>query len=180
MTRNELLEVRLELANPGELFRAPEADPLAGQLHEDSGLQRILNQLRQRPRRAVRATIILPASARSADLESRCRSTLQQYCALRITQIGNDRGSLRQEGLATLWRGLLFLALCLSAMNLVGEPRFLPPRIAYFIYEGLVIAGWVALWYPLDVLLYQGWPLAREQRLYAALAAMELRFEFVG
>ena len=42
-----------------------------------------------------------------------------------------------------------------------------------------MIAGWVALWYPLDVLLYQRWPLARERRLYENLSAIwRLEFEF--
>jgi hypothetical protein len=86
--------------------------------------------------------------------------------------------SLRREGRATLVRGLMFLAACLIAMRIVGEPRFLHESFAHFIYEGFVIAGWVALWHPLDVLLYQRWPLSRERRLYARLSEMELVFEF--
>lgn len=171
--------MRLALGNLDELFQAPALDPLAGQFHEESGIQRILNELRPGPRRTLRTTIVLPTVARTPDLETRCRSALQQYCSIRMAQIDNNCSSLRQEGYATLWRGLLFLALCLLAMRVVGEPTYLHPRIAYFIYEGLVIAGWVALWYPLDVLLYQRWPLSREWNLYQALAAMELRFEFV-
>jgi hypothetical protein len=31
--------------------------------------------------------------------------------------------------------------------------------------EGVVIIGWVAMWRPLEVFLYDWWPL-REQRLY--------------
>jgi len=179
MIRPGTLEVRVELERLSELFQAPEPDPLAGRPHADSGLDRILNQLRPGPRRSVRATIVLPATERAPDIEPRCRAALREYCALRMTRIANDQASLRQEGYATLWRGLVFLALCLLAMRMVGEPAFLHPRIAHFTYEGLVIAGWVALWYPLDVLLYQRWPLAREERLHAALTAMELRFEFV-
>lgn len=72
----------------------------------------------------------------------------------------------------------MFLALCLLGSRLVGEITLLPGFVERFIDEGLVIAGWVALWYPLDVLLYQRWPLARERRLYEALRDMRLEFEF--
>jgi hypothetical protein len=107
------------------------------------------------------------------------RSGLQQYCDHRIGQITNDIASLRQEGLATLWRGLLFLALCMLGSQLLGEPKFLHGILARFLDEGLIIAGWVALWYPLDALLYQHWPLKRERRLYQSLRDMELKLEFV-
>jgi hypothetical protein len=63
--------------------------------------------------------------------------------------------------------------------RIVGEPRHLPEVVARFLDEGFVIAGWVALWYPLDVLLYQRWPLRRERLWYARLRDMQLEFEFV-
>jgi hypothetical protein len=87
--------------------------------------------------------------------------------------------ALRQEGLATLWRGMLFLALCMFGSRILGEPKFLPDIVARFLDEGLIIAGWVALWYPLDALLYQHWPLKRERRLYERLRVMDLKFEFM-
>ena len=180
MVGNGVLDVRLELASPGELFAAPSADPLAGRLHAESGVDRILNQLRPRPGRRVRATLVLPSAARAPDLEARCRAALERFCDAKIACIRNDRSSLWHEGWATLARGLLFLALCMLGSQLVGEPKFLHPVIARFLDEGFVIAGWVALWYPLDVLLYQHWTLARERRMYEGLRKMELAFEYAG
>lgn len=179
MSAHKTHEVRVELGALHELFRAPEPDPWSGRPHGDAGIDRILNVVRPLPAGPVRATIVLPAGERAGDLEGRTRSALQQYCAVRIQARRNDKASLGREGLATLWRGLLFLALCMLGSQIVGEPRFLPRIVARFLDEGLVIAGWVALWYPLDVLLYQHWPVTREQRLYAQLRDMELAFEFV-
>jgi hypothetical protein len=72
----------------------------------------------------------------------------------------------------------VFLAVCLLGSRLMGEVELLPGFVERFIDEGLVIAGWVALWYPLDVLLYQRWPLARERRLYETLRDMRIEFDF--
>jgi hypothetical protein len=179
MTDTNVHDIHFDLADPRELFHAPELDPVRGQPHADSGIERILNRIRPRPDQPVRATLRLPAAARTPGLEAQVRSGLQQYCDLRIGQIANDIASLRQEGLATLWRGLLFLALCMLGSQVLGEPRFLPGILARFLDEGLIIAGWVALWYPLDALLYQHWPLKRERRLYEQLRGMELKLEFV-
>lgn len=180
MNGNRGLDVRIELANPGELFAAPVPDPLAGRPLAESGVDRILNQLRPKPGRSVRATLVLPASERTPDLEARCRAALERYCAAKIAANRNDDRSLWHEGRATLARGLLFLAICMLGSHLVGEPKYLHPILARFLDEGFVIAGWVALWWPLDVLLYQHWPLARERRMFGRLRAAELAFEFRG
>jgi hypothetical protein len=179
MTASETHDVRVEIASLRELFQAAEADPLSGRPYGDSGLDRILNEVRPNPRRPFRATVVLPARERTADLEARTRAALQAHCDVRIRQQRNDKASLRHEGFATLLRGLGFLALCLLASRIVGEPKYLPAIVARFLDEGFIIAGWVALWYPLDTLLYEHWPLTREMRLYEQLRVMPLRFEFV-
>jgi hypothetical protein len=38
--------------------------------------------------------------------------------------------------------------------------------------EGLIILGWVANWRPLEIFLYDWWPLARRRRLFQRLAEM--------
>jgi hypothetical protein len=36
--------------------------------------------------------------------------------------------------------------------------------------EGLTIAGWVAMWRPMEIYLYDWWPLRRRGRIYAKLS----------
>jgi hypothetical protein len=54
-------DIHLELSDPRELFQPPELDPLGGQPHAEPGIERILNRIRPRPDRPVRATLRLPA-----------------------------------------------------------------------------------------------------------------------
>ncbi len=178
MTGTATHHVRLDLGSLDELFGDPGFSPLDGRVEEAPGLERLANQLRPLRRAAVSTRIVLPASERAPDLEARCRSALQAVLDRRLQRNRNDARSLRHEGYATLWRGLVFLAVCLLGSRLMGEYTLLPGFVERFIDEGLVIAGWVALWYPLDVLLYQRWPLARERRLYENLRDMQLEFEF--
>lgn len=179
MARPSTLTHRLELQSLAELFAEPDFAPLDGHAEELSGLDRLLNALRPQPRGIpLRTTLVLPASERAPDLESRCRAALREVLERRLAHNRNDAGSLRQEGYATLWRGLVFLALCLLGSRAMDAVDFAPGFVERFIDEGLVIAGWVALWYPLDVLLYQRWPLARERRLYESVRDMALDFEF--
>lgn len=178
MTGPAIHHLELELSSTDELFSTPQFDPMDGRAEELPGLERLANQLRPLPRAPVSARIVLPTSERAPDVEERCRGALRAVFDRRIERNRNDARSLRKEGYATLWRGLVFLALCLLGSRLMGEITVLPGFVGRFIDEGLVIAGWVALWYPLDVLLYQRWPLARERRLYENLRDMRLEFDF--
>ncbi len=40
--------------------------------------------------------------------------------------------------------------------------------------EGFLIAGWVSLWYPIEVLLYEWWPYSRENRIYERIMNMDI------
>ena len=44
--------------------------------------------------------------------------------------------------------------------------------------ESLLIGGWVAMWRPLEVFLYDWWPIRAEARLFDRLSAMPVRIEY--
>jgi hypothetical protein len=56
----------------------------------------------------------------------------------------------------------------------------LTPRggVAHFIEEGFIIVGWVALWRPLEIFLYDWWPLAQKRRLYQRLSEAQVAVRF--
>lgn len=41
--------------------------------------------------------------------------------------------------------------------------------------ESLLIGGWVAMWRPLEIFLYDWWPIRADARLFDRLAAMPVR-----
>ena len=42
--------------------------------------------------------------------------------------------------------------------------------VSSFFAEGLIILGWVANWRPIEIFLYDWWPLAQRRQLYLRLA----------
>ncbi len=60
--------------------------------------------------------------------------------------------------------GLFTLVVCLSAAEFMSSIKSVP-AIANIISVGFVIIGWVAMWHPIEAILYDWWPI-REQRLY--------------
>jgi hypothetical protein len=41
--------------------------------------------------------------------------------------------------------------------------------------QGLLIVGWVAMWRPLEIFLYDWWPIVGERRIHGRLSRMEVR-----
>ena len=69
--------------------------------------------------------------------------------------------------------GLLFLAACLVTVKiLLGDLR---GTLAGIVRESLTIAGWVAMWRPMEIYLYDWWPLRRKGRLYQKLSQIPVQ-----
>ena len=71
------------------------------------------------------------------------------------------------EGRASLLIGLGFLALCMLGADYLASYAFSP--YLRVLKEGLTIGGWVAMWRPMQIFLYEWWPLARRSRIYGNL-----------
>jgi len=82
-----------------------------------------------------------------------------------------ERRGLRQllrRGRISLLIGLAFVALASVIADLAGGTQY------GIIQESVVIGGWVALWRPLEIFLYDWWPIRAEARLYDRLAEMSV------
>lgn len=80
---------------------------------------------------------------------------------------GRKLRNIWRQGRASLVIGLIFLFVCLSLSELVG--RFGSDTFIHFLEEGLLISGWVALWRPLEIFLYEWWPVSHQQKIFAKL-----------
>ena len=58
--------------------------------------------------------------------------------------------------------GLAVLGACVSAAA-VAQASIAPGIVHDAVSEGLLIVGWVAIWRPIEALLYDWWPLARDR-----------------
>ncbi len=84
------------------------------------------------------------------------------------------RQQLRQLlriGRMSLLVGTVLLAASIGAGSLIAST--LPERaFAGIVRESLLIGGWVAMWRPLEIFLYDWWPIRREAALFDRLSAM--------
>ena len=81
---------------------------------------------------------------------------------------------LLRRGTISLVIGLAFLVTSFLIGQLVhswiGNSQWEP-----LIRESLLIGGWVAMWKPLEVFLYDWWPLMGERKIFDRLSVIDLR-----
>jgi hypothetical protein len=96
--------------------------------------------------------------------------SIHGYFGYRAEAARRDLRFLLRQGRFTLAIGLSFLALCLAIRALfLHESTATVDLIAA---EGLVIIGWVAMWRPAEIFLYEWWPLRVQARVFDKLATM--------
>ena len=79
---------------------------------------------------------------------------------------------LMREGGWSLLIGATFLLLCLMAGKSIGETE--KGTFLSLLRESLLIGGWVAMWRPLQIYLYDWWPHFRQGRVYKKLSRMRV------
>ncbi len=118
--------------------------------------------------------VVLPANEVNPSVEDRVRRSIARYCDLRRDQLRHSRGAQIHDGLGALAIGLPVLFGGLALITVFHETS-LPSAVETFFADGLILViAWVAVWYPLDTLLYYGRSIERERHVLGALREMEL------
>jgi hypothetical protein len=78
------------------------------------------------------------------------------------------------------WRALLIGLTVLSFSVIIGQTvvvNLTPRPVGRVIEESLLIFGWVANWKPIEIFLYEWWPIVRRRNLYQRLAAAQVELK---
>jgi hypothetical protein len=101
------------------------------------------------------------------------RQAVRDYFARRADEARRRLKRLFRTGRWNLIVGIAFVALALVASDLVGGlvGGFHYGRVLEY---SMAIGAWVALWRPIEIFLYDWWPIRAEARLYDRLSTMQV------
>jgi hypothetical protein len=160
--------ISIRLREVGQLFNSMDPSPFVEKDLDDDAEEFIVSWAQEFPSDApVRLRIYLdqwPAE----DPKEIIKTAVHNHFAHRakITKLEFKR--LLKQGRTSLLIGLSFLSICLALSNVfLGSEAGTWAAIAR---ESLTIAGWVAMWRPMQTYLYDWWPLRRRTRIYAKLS----------
>lgn len=85
----------------------------------------------------------------------------------------NELRQLLRRGRTSLLIGLSFVAVCLVSADLIAQ--YGAGHVSTIARESLTIIGWVAMWRPVEIFLYDWWPLLRKIHVYRNLRYARVR-----
>jgi hypothetical protein len=169
----EPARIELRLRELAQLFNSMDPSPFVDRDLDRDAEEFIHGWAREHPADREFELVVYLAVAPPADRAAGTENAVHRYFASRAEVKGRELKALLRRGRISLLAGLLFLGGCyllsllvahlsLGAFSVVGK-------------EGLAIVGWVAMWRPLEIFLYDWWPVREEQTMFLRLARMSVR-----
>jgi hypothetical protein len=120
--------------------------------------------------RPLRLVIHLPPSEQAKSDQPVLERAIHNYFAYQQRQSQRRLRLLFRDGRIALLIGIAFLFVCILIRQVAYS--FGSGAVAEIIAEGMLIVGWVAMWRPLEIFLYDWWPIRRRTRVLGKLSAM--------
>jgi len=167
--------IRLKLHDVHQLFNSMDPSPFIEKDLDEDAEEFIVSWAQEFPSEdPVRLHIYLeqwPAD----DPKETIKTAVHNYFAHRAEIADLEFRRLLVQGRSSLIIGLVFLSVCLGLSKvLLGHEAGTWAAIGR---ESLTIAGWVAMWRPMQIYLYDSWPLRRRERIYEKLSHMPVEVE---
>lgn len=168
--RRHLHTIRLKLRDVHQLFNSMDPSPFIEKDLDDDAEEFIVGWAREFPPNAPVKLHVQLEQWPADEPRELIREAVHHHFAHRAELTDLEFSALLKQGRVSLFIGILCLAACL------GISRLLPISEAgtwtSILRESLTIAGWVAMWRPMEIYLYDWWPLRRKSKIFAKLSHM--------
>jgi hypothetical protein len=170
-----VIEVRV--ADLNRLFNAIDPAPFRQRDLDPDAEAFIVGWAREMPTDARLALVVhLDRPAGLAEEPAILRDAIREFFSERAQVSRRRLRQLFRRGRISLAIGIAFLAVSLLVGDLIA--RLLGERVGEIMREGLLVGGWVAMWRPMEVFLYDWWPIRADARLADRLSAMPVRISY--
>ena len=167
--------IKIHLRKLEQLFDSLDHSPFREKDLDRNAEEYIVDSIKELPSRApCELVIYLDQSASLADEGSIIEEAIHVHFARRAQVLRRALRQLLRRGWISLGIGLSFLVTFFLVgqfiRRLLGESQW-----GTLLRESLLIGGWVAMWKPLEVFLYDWWPILGERRIHDRLSRIKVR-----
>jgi len=164
--------ISLRLRDLSQLFNSLDPSPFIDRDLDADAEEFIVSWTKELPSHHELKLVIDLTVAPPPDRAAETQDAVRHYFHERAESKLREFHQLMRRGRISLIIGLLFLAVCLTIANLFEKLGFV--ALSGIVRESFIIVGWVAMWRPLEIYLYDWWPLRSELRVFRRLSRMEV------
>jgi hypothetical protein len=167
----ERTEIAIRLHSVSQLFNSFDPSPFLEKDLDADAEDFIVGWVRELPHGAPFDIVVhLPPDEAARPDAARIADATAHYFEYRANVFDRDLRELFRIGRRSLGIGVVALVVCL-AMGQFLATMIGPGTLAQLVRESLIIVGWVANWRPIEIYLYDWWPIRRRAQLYRRIAA---------
>ena len=164
--------IEVDLKTPEQLYNSLDPSPFHERDLDEKAERFIVGWAREaKSFERLELIVTLPAHARTGLPAERIPEAIHNHFRYRALQAKQDLHELFRVGRQSLAIGVLVLLVCFGVIRYVSLV-FEPSAFSSVAIESLLIFGWVANWRPLEIFLYDWWPIRRQIILFSRLANM--------
>ena len=163
-----------------QLFDAIDPSPFRDRDLDPKAEEFIVGWAKDFPKDTRLALVVdLDREAGLPDEATLLRESIHEFFKHRAERYRQRLRELFRVGRTSLVIGLVTLAAAIALGDFLAT-LLKDSRIGEVVRESLTIGGWVSMWRPLEIFLYDWWPVRNEARLSDQLAAMPVRIRYVN
>ena len=167
--------IKLNLRDLNQLFNSMDPSPFIEKDLDDDAEEFIVSWAREFPPDAPVKLRVHLEQWPVEDPNEVIQQAVHNHFARRAEFTELEFRELMKQGRSSLLIGLSCLATCLVVSEVLLRSN--GGTWASILRESLTIAGWVAMWRPMQIYLYDWWPLRRRARIYAKLSHMPVEVD---
>jgi hypothetical protein len=172
------VQIEVHVTELKQLFNAIDPSPFRKRDLDPAAEQFIVGWAREARRDAPLALLVrLDRSAGLPQEPAELRDAVRDYFSYRARITRQQLRMLFRRGRISLLIGLVAMAAAILISDMIGNALH-GQHLGEILRESFAIGGWVAMWRPLEVFLYDWWPIVAEARLYDRLAAMPVKIQY--
>ena len=169
--------VEIKINEVRQLFNSFDPAPFREKDLELSAENYIVDSVQEFPLKTpVKLVLHLPRLACTDEALDGVPDAIHNYFSYRADITAKEFRFTLKQGRIALLIGCAFLFVCLAAQQFIVSLKK-ADLMWLIIQEGFLISGWVAMWRPIEVFLYDWWPIRRKRKVFEKLAQVpvELR-----
>lgn len=170
--------IEMELDNPKHLFDRKDPSPIKGRDLNEDVVTYIINSLREIPASypVILKIYFTEGSEERKFSSEKVADAIKTFFLFEEYNKSMELKLKFKRGFKALFIGLSFLFLCIFFSSSLEHTS--KNLLWLYFQEGLNVLGWVSMWYPINVFLFEWWPIKEEKEIYHRAFCLQVKVTY--
>jgi hypothetical protein len=174
----EIYYIDVHVQNQQQLFDYRDPAPFRERDLDEDFVKYVLSSLREIPNpKAVKLMISFPRKIADEVKVDVIENAIHTFFEYEVELSRRDMKLNFREGQNALIFALMFLSICVAISNFALKD--VTGWLQLTFKEGLTVIGWVALWKPMNLFLYEWWPVLERMKRFEILVSIPVEIRFI-